>query len=214
MKSVIIIITIIISMSSIAFELNYTSVDYEPTVVSLKGTNKLFSAMRSKKEFRKGSQCYNRAHVWTYEMAQRFGLNSLKIYIFFSAPYREEYGRKAKWWFHVAPAVMALDAKTGQKKVMVLDKVFFNRPAEVREWTDRFMLNDYKCEVVDDWYAYRNYQDIHDCFIIVKSMYFWQPLDIKKLANGELAPESFGNWRIERAYKNGVKRRYRPDRDE
>src|SRR5690554_1206202 len=50
-----------------------------------------------------GSQCFERAHFWSYQLYRQKGYNTQKAYIFFSARYKRLI--HGAWWFHVAPAI-------------------------------------------------------------------------------------------------------------
>src|SRR6478735_936580 len=47
------------------------------------------------------SQCFKRAHMWAFDMWSQMGIQSEKLFIFWSKRYQilEEFD----WWFHVAP---------------------------------------------------------------------------------------------------------------
>ena len=49
------------------------------------------------------SQCYNRAHVWTYEAFKKYNIYMGKMWIFYTDKYIREFNNK--WWFHVAPYI-------------------------------------------------------------------------------------------------------------
>ncbi|MEI8348282.1 MAG: protein-glutamine glutaminase family protein, partial [Pseudomonadota bacterium] len=55
--------------------------------------------------FRKGAQCFQRAHFWNYQMYQEQNWKSYKIFLFYSKHYRRTH-RGEHWWFHVAPLIL------------------------------------------------------------------------------------------------------------
>lgn len=64
--------------------------------------DKVFKKLnRNKKRFGT-TQCFNRAHYWSYQMQQDFGIDSQKVFIYFTKKYIREIN--GSWWFHVAPA--------------------------------------------------------------------------------------------------------------
>lgn len=77
-------------------------VDYEPTILSGQDeANKIFKKLNGR--YRRRSECYNRAHVWSYESLSRFSLKSMKVFLFFTRKYIREYD--FGWWFHVSPSL-------------------------------------------------------------------------------------------------------------
>ena len=62
-----------------------TTPTYEPTIVDgLENAVQFFKGMRGAKS---KSECFNRAHVWSYELWTKHHINSQKIFIFFSKKY-------------------------------------------------------------------------------------------------------------------------------
>lgn len=176
--------------------------NYEVSDVSESQADRLFSSMRD--DTRRKSQCYNRAHVWTYEMSQNFvngsKLNLGKTWIFFTRKYISDY--KYKWWFHVAPDIKVDNVHT------VLDRKFLRGPINLRGWTDFFMQNKAECKVVEYYDEYSNNQEVESCYIIKSSMYYWQPYQIEGLEDGDAEPKSWFNEQMEIAGKNAVGRRW------
>lgn len=123
------------------------------------------------------SQCYNRAHMWTYEALIKDNVNLGKVWIFFTKKYTREFNYK--WWFHVAPYTHVNDSNVRY----VLDRGFFTVPFNLRSWTDYFMENNAECRVVTDYNQYRKNQKREYCFLIFSSQYYWQPWQIEKLSN-------------------------------
>jgi hypothetical protein len=174
--------------------------NYEVSSVSVDKAAELFSTMRT--DTRKRSQCYNRAHVWTYELSKKVvngkKLDLGKTWLFFTRKYIRDY--KYKWWFHIAPYIKA------DSQIRVLDRKFTRTPLTLQEWTDEFMYNDAKCKVIEFYNDYRNNQDVESCFVINSSMYYWQPLHIEGLADGDAQPNSWNEQQMDIAYKNAVRR--------
>ncbi len=76
---------------------------------------------------RKGwSQCYDRAHYWSYQMYKNNNIYSEKIFIFFTKKYTREIN--GRWWFHVAPALYI------QNKLHVFDPEFLGEPVPFEVW--------------------------------------------------------------------------------
>ncbi len=154
------------------------------------------------------SQCYNRAHGWAFDMWNRRRVVTGKMFIFFSARYIRDY--KYDWWFHVAPYVY-VDVN-GQKVEYILDREYMQVPRTRRGWTDYFMYNDAECREVSVYSHYRQNQNSAWCFLMPKSMYFRQPLDIRaEEETGAVKTQfNYGEVRASRrqAFKNW--RRYNP----
>jgi hypothetical protein len=149
-------------------------ISYTPSVVSLATATNVFQKMR--RDYQYQSQCYNRAHIWTYEEYRRSALKSNKLFLFFTSRYIRKYNYK--WWFHVTP--MLYVGGTSQSNWMTLDRRYTGGPLTTRTWTNVFMYNDAFCPVVYKYSSYRNHQSEQYCYLIPTSMYFWQPLDIER----------------------------------
>jgi hypothetical protein len=149
-------------------------ISYTPSVVSLSTATNVFQKMR--RDYQNQSQCYNRAHVWTYEEYRRSALKSNKLFLFFTSRYIRKYNYH--WWFHVTPMVYV--GGTSQVNWMTLDRRYTSGPLTTRTWTNVFMYNDAFCPVVYKYSSYRNHQQEQYCYLIPTSMYFWQPWEIER----------------------------------
>lgn len=143
------------------------------------------------------SQCYNRAHVWTYEMAKRHKVNAMKVFMFFTRRYIREYN--FDWWFHVAPFVLTKEG--GHIKERVLDRRFTSRPLSMKDWTDIFMRNDAECPEITTYSEYKKHQESQDCYVIKVNMYYYQPLDISELEDKSFEKEGWVDWEVRNAYQ-------------
>lgn len=152
-------------------------ISYSPSIVSPGTAQNIFNNMR--RNYQNESQCYNRAHIWTYEEFQRSRVNSSKLFLFFTSRYIRKY--TYKWWFHVTPMVYVNGSS--QANWRTLDRRFTGGPLSTRSWTNVFMLNNAHCPVVNKYSSYRNHQQSQDCYLIPTSMYYWQPRDIQYLEN-------------------------------
>lgn len=99
------------------------SEDQDPTTLSefgnyrltdIGGTklNELYDSLSSDLTVDSFGNCYERAHVWTYQLYKHHHIQSGKVFLFYS--YRSDpkkpssYNFNGKgWWFHVAPYVVA-----------------------------------------------------------------------------------------------------------
>jgi hypothetical protein len=145
---------------------------YEPSIINSSRAYQVFRSMR--RDYQNFSQCYNRAHIWTYEAFTSSALKSNKLFLFFTSRYIRKFNYK--WWFHVTPMVYV--GGTDQSFWRTLDRRYTSGPLTLRTWTNIFMLNNAYCPVVYNWSDYRYHQQERDCYLIPTSMYFWQPRDI------------------------------------
>ncbi len=164
---------------------------YTPTnLSSLTEATAIFGNMR-----RSGSgQCYNRAHVWTYEEFNRSGLCSMKLFMFFTRSYIYQY--RYKWWFHVTPMTYV------NGTAMTLDRAFFRGPATVKTWTDNFIYSKRNCPVINKYSSYRDHQDTEHCYLHPATMYFWQPRDLENYELTGYEKKQFNSSEISHAYWN------------
>jgi hypothetical protein len=180
-----------------------TPVDnFEPTIFNnMEIAGQYFKTMRT--DTRKRSQCFNRAHVWTYELSRRNyasqNIKMRKIFIFFTSRYIRNYNYK--WWFHVAP----LAKVANQNEDVVFDREFARVPQLVTDWKNDYMKNKAFCPEVFYYSDYRQNQNSQDCYFIKTSMYYWEPTDIENLEKTGVEKTSWVRWEIEAAYRQGFK---------
>jgi hypothetical protein len=118
------------------------------------------------------SQCFKRAHMWSYDMWSKLGVYSEKIFIFYTKRFSilEEFD----WWFHVAPMVTA----NGQE--YVLDGTFFDKPQSIEDWKNAFLgTNKISCAFMNNIQEYESNQWSRLCYLMRTPMYHFSPLDIK-----------------------------------
>jgi Glutaminase len=169
---------------------------YKPSILSSdEEAKKIFKSMRTNPRWR--SQCYNRAHIWTYEEFQRSRTLLKKTFIFFTNRYIRNY--RYKWWFHVAPSTFVGDGET--KKEVVLDWSYFDGPTETLEWTKYFIYSGSTCPTVQKYSHYENNQEKEDCYLMKSSMYFWQPLDLEAYEKTGVEKTNFIDAEVRRAYR-------------
>ena len=157
------------------------------------------------KSFRRGttpwSQCYNRAHIWSYESKLKFNLDSMKVFMFYTSRYIRNYD--FKWWFHVSPFTYIRDGETSEERV--LDGLFSTEPIAMKKWTDKFMANKALCPSITKYSQYRHRQEMEDCYLLKTSMYYVQPLDLEKLERNNFQKTSWSDYEVKRAYRNAFK---------
>lgn len=97
--------------------------NYTPTIIESVEVAKGY--FRESRYVSKDSQCYNRAHIWSYEWFLKHNVNSNKTWIFFTRRYIRKF--KFEWWFHVAPSVAVRESDgVIREKLMEL-----NTPADL-----------------------------------------------------------------------------------
>lgn len=170
---------------------------YTLTSQSYSANASLFRWMRN--DLSGNSECYNRAHVWSWEMYQRLGHRSGKMFLFFTRRYINEY--RYKWWFHVAPMIN----QTGQPQHMVLDRQYTRSPLRMHDWTDVFMKNDAHCPVVDRYSSYSQNQYSRYCYLIPASMYYWQPYNLDRLERYHTQKRGFIQGEVNHAYNDALR---------
>ena len=169
---------------------------YQPAVV--KNTNaalKIFNKMR--KDYTKKGECYNRAHIWSYEEYQRSGFNSMKIFMFFTERYIRKY--KFHWWFHVTPMTYIVSFKSPR----TLDRRYTSGPRQTKTWSNVFVKSQRTCKKVEKFDDFWLNQQSQDCYHIHASMYYVIPRDLEKRDLTGKEKNQFSEKEIRRAYRNG-----------
>lgn len=175
---------------------------YSMTTLSWSSTSSLFRSMRN--DLSGSSECYNRAHVWDWEIYQKYQYKTGKMFLFFTRRYINEY--RYKWWFHVAPMINT----SGERQHMVLDRQYTRGPLRMHTWTDIFMRNDAHCPVVDRYSSYSQNQYSRYCYLIPASMYYWQPYNLDRLERYHTTKTYFVQSQINHAY-NDARRGFSTD---
>lgn len=118
------------------------------------------------------SECFKRAHMWTYDMWSKLGIYTEKIFIFYTKRYAilEDF----EWWFHIAPMVTV----AGEEYVM--DGTFMEKPITVKEWKDFFIKSDkITCPEITKYQDFENNQWNRLCYLMKVPMYYFSPLNIE-----------------------------------
>lgn len=152
------------------------SLPYEPSILKNMDVARSFfydARMTQKKE----SQCFNRAHVWSYEWRTKKNLYSSKAWLFFTRRFIRKY--KFEWWFHVAPMVHVV--VDGAVRERVMDIKYARGPIKLKQWTDIFMRDNADCPVVEKYSEQANHPESGSCFLMKSSMYYYQPVDLEEL---------------------------------
>ncbi|MBD64664.1 MAG: hypothetical protein CME62_05630 [Halobacteriovoraceae bacterium] len=150
------------------------------------------------------SQCYNRAHMWTYEALAYNRVNLGKLWIYFSRKYIREF--RYKWWFHVAPYTHVNDAN----KRYVLDRGFTKIPYNVENWKNIFIQNKAQCREVKSYTMYEreNGSGREYCYFMFSSQYYWQPYQLENLAEDRQQTWGYRENQMKIAYKDALRRRW------
>lgn len=146
----------------------------------------------------KESQCFNRAHVWTYETLLNKKKQLGKVWIFFTDKFIKRY--QYKWWFHIAPYTKLTD----QSK-LVLDRTYAKKPLTPRRWASIFIGNNHGCPEIKDYKHYEESQDSEYCYSIYTSQYYWQPWNIEILSKQGLIAFGYNLLDLEIAYNDSIK---------
>lgn len=105
----------------------------ESTVITTNEANALWKDMND--SFSSGSECFNRAMSWTYDINKKYGYEAKKILIHYSLKYNQELS--AKWGFHIAPVYNVNGRDT------VFDKGFqpwIHAPLSKQMWEEKFLI--------------------------------------------------------------------------
>lgn len=165
--------------------------NFEPTnLSSTSEAQTIFKRMNARHQ--RDSQCYNRAHIWAYEEWKQSGLQSMKLFMFFTKRYIWDYNYG--WWFHVSPLTYV---KGGP---VVLDRTFTRGPTSIKNWTLSFIRSRRDCPMVSKYSQYENNQQTEHCYLIPATMYFWQPRDLEAYERRGTEKKAFIRSEINHAY--------------
>jgi hypothetical protein len=141
-------------------------VAFEPTVVpSMEEARNIFN--RSNPNYKRISECTDRAHVWAHDELKKSGTRSKKVFVLFTASYINSV--RFKWWFHVAPLYTVNNG--GQITELVMDFRYTDRPMTVKEWTDEFVYTKRECKVTTKFSEYDVNPQTENCYLMFESMH-------------------------------------------
>jgi len=115
--------------------------NYTPTSINQNMVGTVWDSMKT--SFDSGSECFNRAITWTYDIDKQFGIKSKRILIHYSYKFNKELS--SKWGFHTAPIINV------EGKDVVFDKGFtpwLHSPVSKQMWEEKFLIAGTK-ELVD-----------------------------------------------------------------
>jgi hypothetical protein len=167
---------------------------------SEEGVDNLFKTQKKNMRFR--SQCYNRAHVWAWELNKKTyagkKIQTGKMWVFYSRHFIRKY--RFKWWFHIAPYV------TVNKKVRIIDRTFMKSPVSPDQWLDNLSDIHLRCKEVYKYSSYKDHQDQANCFFIKSSVFYWQPWQIESVETQNQEKAKWVEYEIKKAYRNAFGR--------
>jgi hypothetical protein len=177
------------------------STEGTPSILTPDEAQSAFSRMNS--SYRNRSQCFNRAHVWTYEALNRDGVHLMKVFMFFTSKYIRDY--HYRWWFHVSPFTYVQDGNGISESI--LDFTFMSGPTSPREWSNYFIKPKTECPTVKSFSDYSSHQYDQYCYFMKVPMYFWQPRHLEALEQGSPHPDHFVPDEVDAAYAQGFRNR-------
>jgi hypothetical protein len=168
--------------------------EYNPTIIS--SPTEALTIFNEARIKHKESQCYNRAHVWTYEWRAKRNIYTSKFWLFFTRKYIRKYN--FEWWFHVAPVLHVQDG--GKVWPRIADAKYAKSLLKLKHWTDIFMRNDAPCPVVNNYSDHANYPESGWCFVMKSSMYYYQPLDLENLERYGIEKHTWNATEVKQSY--------------
>lgn len=152
------------------FEFN-TKRSFTPTNLTTEQANHAFTSMLNDGD-KSRSQCFKRAHIWSFDLWSKMKINSEKVFIFYTQ--RQIQLEENEWWFHVAPLV------TVNGEAVVLDGTFMDKPTPLKAWKDFFIKSKMiNCPIAKNYDEYTKNQWTKLCYLMKVPMYHLSPLDIE-----------------------------------
>ena len=105
----------------------------QSTILTNNEANQVWSGMKT--SFESGSECFNRAMTWTYDINKKYGYEAKKILIHYSLKYNQELSKK--WGYHIAPMYNV------EGKDIVFDKGFgswLHKRVTPQMWEEKFLM--------------------------------------------------------------------------
>jgi hypothetical protein len=183
-------------------------VAFEPSILkNAQEVQTMFERLNS--NYKRLSECSDRAHIWAYEEYTQNHIKTVKAFIFFTASYINRH--RFKWWFHVAPMTYVREGNSNVPRV--LDYRFMQGPASIKQWTDLMVYSHRECKVTDRFSEYDVNPQTEDCYLIFESMYYRLPLDIQRRESHKRFLNEFQPAEIEFAMRASFKSARRNDND-
>jgi hypothetical protein len=166
---------------------------FEPTILKESQQAKnIFLRMR--RNYKNSGQCFNRAHIWSFEEFKKYKTKLQKVFLFFTDRYIRLY--RFHWWFHVAPLTYVGTLPR------VLDRRYATGPLHLKSWSDFFMKSKRSCPLINNYSDYSLNQQSQHCFLMKSSMYQIIPRDLEKLELYGEGKEYFTKNDLDKAYKD------------
>jgi len=168
-----------------------TLAGYQPTILLSNDAALSIYQTLPTPNFKRSSGCFQRAHFWSYQLYRQNHIESMKVFLFFTARYQREFGYE--WMYHVAPLI-PVQQSGGAIEDLVFDptfvdapswansedaKRFAHRPITISEWTKYFIFPNTECPVVDRYEDYFDFQERYYCYVIKTPMYTYIPENIE-----------------------------------
>ena len=140
----------------------------------------------------KNSICSNRALIWANDFKIREGLETAKIFMFYTP--KAGVAQRSMWWYHVAPVV------NERGKLAVLDAGFpaaIQRPTTIEEWLESFSRS-LRCKEIhpedrdllqlifkEQVFPKETRHGVFDCYYVIAPFYYWTPGQVAETLLGE-----------------------------
>jgi len=187
MKMFIIIGSLCLTTLAFAKDLKLNEYDWTVTDVARKGLNKedLYEGMDTNKINVRSSICSNRALVWAHDFKRQYGLDTAKIFLFYT---KKTAGASHKtWWYHVSPMIN----EGGQLWVMDAGfPGFIDQPVTRDEWFEAFVGSN-RCKEIKDGdrdlvekmvegrvYPFNTSHGYYDCYYRITPGTYWTPATV------------------------------------
>ncbi|MBF0363077.1 MAG: hypothetical protein HQK49_18800 [Oligoflexia bacterium] len=161
----------------------YNNYGYE-TAVSRARMEQLFRSQhedfRGSRIFirRNPSQCFRRAHVWSFEMEMDYSVISGKFFLMYGELCQDQ------WWFHVTPYVVL--SENGRNIPMAMDKEYLDYPKDVHSWSKEFVnIGNGRCRMLEynQYNTYLREKSNACCHIIKTTRFYFYPDDMEAASN-------------------------------
>lgn len=187
MKAMLLVLSFVMVLPALAQDLYLNDYNYTVSDVSRYGQSKdsIFEALNRKLVRRGDSICSNRALVWGRQLEKDYGVNSAKIFVFYSEK-TGEVGDKT-WWYHVAPMV------NDRGSLWVVDGGFsrmVKRALTRDEWLKKF-VGSTQCKpleaadevLIQNMFTMQRFPsqyngNVYDCYYRIASAPYWTPATI------------------------------------
>ncbi len=159
--------------------------------------NGMPTSFKMKRFLSAGSQCFQRAQIWTYDFYRNKRINSMKVFVFYTHAYKAAYrrlkGEQFDWWFHVAPYLLAKD-ENGQVQEWAVDPSFAEKPLNIHDWSMLFVDTHKKCKEYVPYSQFRSEVEggpnmkmgAEHCYIVRVPATDYDNLDVEARDKGEL----------------------------